>query len=185
MRGMKATDEELVGIIKTRTDPLQSSETALLISRFSHLIRIKAAKLRSADIDPEDLCQEGYLALFDAVRAYEPEKGDFYPFAGVCIDNRMKNAAAKAHSKLEKADDFDISGIPDEGSSADDYVISKENDGEISEMLLSILTEKEYNVIKLLIDGYSYKQIAEIMGISAKSADNALTRARKKLKELL
>ena len=39
--------------------------------------------------------------------------------------------------------------------------------------------------MKLYLDGFSYKQIAEKMNITPKSADNALSRARKKLRQLL
>ena len=184
---MRVSDEELVGIIKEQPDPMQSSETALLISRYSRVIRIKAAKLHThtADTDSEDLCQEGYLALFDAVRAFDNSKGAFSAFAGKCIENRMKNAVLKGRGKLEKDEDFDVTLIADESAAAEDYIITKENDDEIVEMLLSHLTEREYNVLKLYIDGYSYKQIAGKMDISVKSADNALSRARKKLRELL
>ena len=83
-----------------------------------------------------------------------------------------------------KDDDFDLAQIPDAGSSADDYIITKE-DNEVVEHLLSFLSQKEYSVMKLFLDGYSYKQIAEKLDITPKSADNALSRARKKLKALL
>lgn len=182
---MKAADEELIAAIKMQSDPMQSSEMALLISRYSRIIRIKASGLRSSDIETEDLCQEGYLALFDAVRAFDESKGKFSSFAGKCISNRMKNAVIKAHGKLEKADDYDLELIPDEGGSADDYLITKEDDGEISRKLLSLLSEKEYAVLRLYLEGYSYKQIAEKMDITPKSADNALSRARSKLKSVL
>lgn len=181
---MRVTDEELVGIIRKQPDPMQSSEMALLISRYSHIIRLKAVKLSTKDIESEDLCQEGYLALFDALRAFDENKGSFSAFAGTCISNRMKNAVIKARGKLTKDDDFDLGQVPDEGTSADDYIISKEaNEG--VEHLLSFLSPMEYDVMKLFIDGYSYKQIAEKLGITPKSADNALSRARKKLKQLL
>jgi len=182
---MKVTDEELVGIIRTRPDPMQGGETALLISRYSPVIRLKAAKLRNKDIDTEDLCQEGYLALFDAIRAYDSSKGAFSTFAGRCISNRMINAAAKARGSLEKADNFDFTLVPDGSTSTDDYLISKEDDTALTEKMLMVLSEKEYNVFRLYLDGYSYKQIAEKTGITPKSADNALSRAKKKLKELL
>ena len=181
---MKVSDEDLVGIIREQPDPMQSSEMALLISRYSPVIRIKAAKLRTKDVESEDLCQEGYLALFDALRAFDRDKGSFSAFAGTCITNRMKNAVLKARGRLEKDDDFDLAQIPDAGSSADDYIITKE-DNEVVEHLLSFLSQKEYSVMKLFLDGYSYKQIAEKLDITQKSADNALSRARKKLKALL
>lgn len=182
---MKAADEELIAAIREQSDPMHSSEMAVLISRYSRVIRIKASRLRSSDIDIEDLCQEGYLALFDAVRAFDESKGKFSTFVGKCITNRMKNVVVKAHGKLEKADDYDLELIPDDSGSADDYLITKEDDGEISRKLLSLLTEKEYSVLRLYLDGYSYKQIAEKMDITPKSADNALTRARNKLKDVL
>ena len=181
---MRVSDEELVIKIRNQPDPMQSSEMALLISRYSPVIRIKAVKLCTSDIEPEDLCQEGYLALFDALRTFDVNKGVFSVFAGICITNRMKNAVAKAHGKLKKDDDFDLGQVPDEGSSADDYIITKE-DNEVVEQLLSFLSQKEYSVMKLFLDGYSYKQIAEKLNITPKSADNALSRARKKLKQLL
>ena len=181
---MKVTDEELVGIIKDRPDFMHSSEMALLISRYSSVIRMKAAKFRTNEIESEDLSQEGYLALFDAIKAFDESKGRFSSFAGTCIANRMKNAVVKAHGKLKKDDDFDFGSVADEGSSADDYVITKE-DNEVVEHLLSFLSAKEYSVMKLFLEGYSYKQIAEKLEITPKSADNALSRARKKLKQLL
>ncbi len=182
---MKVSDEELTKIINNQTDPMHSSEMALLISRYSPAIRIKAAKLKNKNIEPEDLCQEGYLALFEAVRAFSPEKGSFSAFAGTCITNRMKNAVIKAHGKLEKAEDFDLMLVADESGSADELLITKEDNDEITGKLLTLLTEKEYDVLRLYLDGYSYKQIAEKMGISQKAVDNGLSRARKKLKELL
>ncbi|MCR4780877.1 MAG: sigma-70 family RNA polymerase sigma factor [Ruminiclostridium sp.] len=182
---MKVTDEELVGIIRTQPDPLQSGETALLISRYSPVIRLKAAKLRNKDIESEDLCQEGYLALFDAIRAYDSTKGTFSAFAGRCISNRMINSAAKARGRLEKADNFDFTLVPDSAAPTDDYLISKEDDTAVTEKMLTLLSKKEYNVFRLHLDGYSYRQIAEKLGIPPKSADNALSRAKKKLKELL
>jgi len=181
---VKVSDEELIAIIREQPDPMQSSEMALLISRYSRVIRIKAAKMKTKNIESEDLCQEGYLAFFDAVRAFDPIRGSFSAFVGLCITNRMKNAVAKAHGKLEKADDYDFAQIPDDSALTDDLILLKEDDESV-EKLLSVLTEKEYCAMKLYLDGFSYKQIAEKMNITPKSADNALSRARKKLRQLL
>ena len=149
------------------------------------MIRIKAAKMSSFDIEKEDLQQEGYIALLDAVKTFDPDKGSFYSFACACIDNRMKNAVIKAHSKLEKADDYDFEQIIDDRTSIDDYLIVKEYDSEIKKKLSELLTEKEHNVLKLYLEGYSYRQIAEKMSVSVKSVDNSLLRARNKLKDVL
>ncbi len=164
---------------------MQSGETALLISRYSPVIRFKAAKLRNKSIDSEDLCQEGYLALFDAIRGFDLNKGSFSAYAGKCISNRMISAAVKARGEFVKDDDFDFTTVPDSGTSTDDYLITKEDNNAITEKMLTSLSELEYNVFRRYLDGYSYKQTAEVLGITPKSADNALSRAKKKLKELL
>ena len=161
---------------------MQCKEMVLLIYRFTRTIKMKAAKLCSAELDPEDLQQEGYMALIDAVRSYEDSKGSFSAFAGKCIENRMKNTAAKAHEKLKKTDDYDFEQIADEHSSIDDHLIIKEYDTEIGKKLSSLLTEKEYNVLKLYLEGYTYKQIAEKLAVTVKAVDNSLLRTRKKLK---
>ena len=182
---LEAGDEQLISFIRSVNDPMQSKEMITLIYRYTRMIKIKAAKMSSFDIEREDLQQEGYIALLDAVKTFDPMKGSFYSFASACIDNRMKNAAAKARGKLEKADDYDFEQIIDDRSSIDDHVIVKEYDIELKNKLSKLLTEKEHNVLKLYLEGYSYKQIAEKLGVSVKSVDNSLLRARNKLKDVL
>ena len=46
------------------------------------------------------------------------------------------------------------------------------------------LSKKEFEVLKFYLQGYSYKEIAEILKISEKSIDNSLTRIKSKLKTL-
>ena len=47
------------------------------------------------------------------------------------------------------------------------------------------LSEFEKSVVQLYIDGNNYQKIAEILGKSAKSVDNALQRAKKKIEKSL
>ena len=44
-------------------------------------------------------------------------------------------------------------------------------------------TDMEKRIFSLYLLGYSYRQIGERMQISPKSADNALQRAKKKLRD--
>ena len=45
----------------------------------------------------------------------------------------------------------------------------------------SALSEYEYRILTLYLDGYSYADIAEIKGKNLKSVDNAVQRIRKKI----
>ncbi len=183
---MALTDEELVGVLQNHTAPMESPEISLLIYRYSRIIRIKASKLKkSANIDDDDLFQEGVLGLLNAVRSYNPEKGRFQSFAEVCIINRMKNALNKSTGGYTVADDYDFEQITDESALTEDYVILKERNGELSEKLEKLLSKKELSVLRLYLDGYSYKQIAARLSIPLKSVDNSLSRSKQKLKKWL
>ena len=43
----------------------------------------------------------------------------------------------------------------------------------------------EWSVFRLFVGGMSYGQIAKILGLNEKSVDNAIRRARSKLKNIL
>ncbi|MBQ7835224.1 MAG: sigma-70 family RNA polymerase sigma factor [Ruminiclostridium sp.] len=182
---MALTDEELVEVLQNHTAPMESTEISLLIYRYSRIIRIKASKLRkSADLDADDLYQEGFLGLLDAVKGYNREKGRFQSFAEVCIVNRMKNALNKASKGYIAAEDYDFEQLTDEAALTEDYVILKERNSELYEKLEKLLSKKELSVLSLYLEGYTYKQIAARLSISLKSVDNSLSRSKQKLKQL-
>lgn len=181
---MNPTDEELVRIIKSNPSPTECEEMLLLIYRYTRIVKIKAAKFRNSGIDAEDLEQEGFIALIYAVKAYNDEKGSFSAFAGTCISNRMKNAVAKLGNTPSLAEDYDLTTIEDETAVTDELVILKDCNKEVYNKLSSALSDKEFRVFKLYLDGYSYKQISEKLSMPLKAVDNSLLRARKKLKNL-
>lgn len=183
---MAFTDEELVDILRNHTAPMESTEISLLIYRYSRIIRIKASKLKkSANIDDDDLFQEGVLGLLDAVRAYKSEKGRFQSFAETCILNRMKNAVKKSTDGYAIADDYDFEQLTDGGTSTEEYIILKERNEELYEKLGKLLSKKELSVLSLYLEGFTYKQISAKLSIPLKSVDNSLSRSKQKLKKWL
>lgn len=176
----------LVDIVHKQRAPMQSAEMAQLIYRYTRSIRVKAARLRNSEIDSDDLLQEGFLGLLDAIRSYRFERGSFSVFANACISNRMMSAARKAgKDSFASADDFDLEQISDERTCAEDYVILKERNAELYAKLEALLSKKEYETLRLYLAGFSYKEIAERLDITEKSVDNSLSRAKQKLKSRL
>ena len=57
--------------------------------------------------------------------------------------------------------------------------------GKIDMVLKAYLSPIEYEVVKLIIQDYSYQEIQKKMGFPPKVIDNARTRAKIKLKKLL
>ena len=97
------TDEELVAAAKT--DKSAADAVAL---RYSKLILIKSGIYASVDADSDELRQEGLIALFDAIRAFNPSKGfKFSTFAETCIVNRMLTFLKRAKKVSEKCQSLD------------------------------------------------------------------------------
>lgn len=158
--------------------------TALLISKYIPLIKSKAYSFKSKNVETEDLISEGFLGLLSAIRSYNPEKGSFSAFASVCIMNKMRSAVAKSSDGLQKmsSEDFPIEEISDGNLNTEDLIILKEQNNEVIKQMETLLSPLEREAFYLYLSAYSYNQIAERLNISAKSADNAITRAKSKLR---
>lgn len=135
-----------------------------------------------------DLIQEGMIGLLGSVYGYDPDESvRFETFATVCISNRIKSAVRNQlrskHMPLNGYVDIDDVDISDEMSDPQTIVDMQERFEDLSESIEKKLTGLEKDVLRLHIGGHNYSSIAEMLSISVKSVDNALQRARKKLKE--
>jgi RNA polymerase sporulation-specific sigma factor len=61
----------------------------------------------------------------------------------------------------------------------------KEFFSELWKDICSVLSLTELNVLTLCVQGLSYKSAAEKLGMTEKSVDNAMQRARKKIRALM
>jgi len=68
-----------------------------------------------------------------------------------------------------------------QGESAEEAAIKKERLLDVYEKIEDELTDLERTVLRLFVDGLSYKEIADRLGKNPKSVDNALSRIRGKL----
>ena len=61
---------------------------------------------------------------------------------------------------------------------------AKERIAELYERIASVLSRQELEIFHLSVSGLSYEEIAKRQGISVKSVDNAIQRARRKLRSV-
>ncbi|MBR5782747.1 MAG: sigma-70 family RNA polymerase sigma factor [Clostridia bacterium] len=156
-----------------------------ILEFFTPLLRMITSSYFLIGGDREDLFQEGCLGLYGAVCSYEAEKNDnFIKYAKICI-HRALLSAVKRDSRLKNASlntSIPLSDAPElKEMSAEDIVLGRERLVEVYEKIEDKLTDREHRVLSLFVDGNSYKEIAEKLGINAKAVDNALTRIRGKL----
>ena len=176
------TDEELAVLART------SKEAAsVLASRYAELIFIKSEIYASDGADSEDLRQEGQMSLLRAAGSFDPERGvKFSTFAGVCIDNRMRSVIAKARRAAPvTGNELDTDELASDEADPERIYLDKEYFSELSRGIREVLSQTELRAFSLCIQGMSYRRAAETLGISEKAVDNAMQRARRKIRALI
>ena len=184
------TDEELVKAAQSN-----KRAEALIISRYLRVILVKSEMYANSVTDSEDLAQEGLLGLMSAISAFDPEKNiKFSTFANVCITNRMKTLISKGKKADSPVDN--IEELTDQQDSLlsetpESIYLFKEYYSDLFEKIDSVLTEMESKIFKMYIHRKLFRcpseesRDQEKLGISEKSVDNAIQRARRKIKNLL
>ena len=175
-----------------------------LARRYVRLVQSCVRPFFLAGDDYDDLVQEGMIGLYKAIRDYTPDhNAGFRSFAEMCIVRQLitaiKSATRKKHAPLNTYVSFYGSAYSEEEKertlldtmatvrteSPEDAFISKENMERILGSIEKLLTPLEKQVLDLFMDGYSYQQIAAMLGRGTKTVDNALQRIKRKLEKYL
>lgn len=153
-----------------------------IVSRYMGMI-FSLAKGFSHGADYDELVSDGMQALLSAVSGYKPERGAFSAFAAVCVSNRMKNTVKRsARHAMALADGDELEAVADPAPTPEEAVISREISEELYKLILTRLSPLEKTCLDGVIFGLSYAQIAEKIGADRKTVDNAVARARAKLR---
>lgn len=178
------TDEELAVLGKT-----DKAAAAVLISRFSKLIFVKSEIFAGSQAESDDLYQEGMISLLKAIEAFDMCKGvKFSTFAEVCIINRMRSFSKKSvrdMSFAERVDEDEAKDTLSDEETPESIFFYKEFFSELWKDICSVLSLTELNVLTLCVQGLSYRSAAEKLGMTEKSVDNAMQRARKKIRAVM
>lgn len=178
------SDNELISLYKNG-DQFAFQQLAV---RYIFIIRNKSSDLYNMGIESEDLFQEGLLGLHNAVRSFDENGGaSFRTYAGICIHNRLVSAVRSANTNKNKInnaavsldDKTELHSLP--VTDPEDAFITRESFRGFVSYLKDNLSETELSVLSLYLDGNSYDEIAERLGVTKKVCDNAMQRVRKKL----
>ncbi len=187
----KFSDEELLSGLHQGQKELEE----YLMDKYKGMVLKKARAMFLIGGEKEDLIQEGMIGLFKAVRDYRPQKNaSFSTFANLCVERQMYKAIEMSARQKHKPLNSYIS-LSEEDSPLKDtedvlqqnpetIVIGRENASHLMEHIKEALSPFENQVLEAYLKGMDYVQIAELMGKSPKSIDNALQRIRNKLQSL-
>ncbi|WP_294498077.1 sigma-70 family RNA polymerase sigma factor [uncultured Gemmiger sp.] len=176
---MQQFDPELIARAKS------GEETALaaLIARMMPAIRRGAARCTVPGLDFEDAVQEGLIGLFDAVRSYEPGRGAFASYAAACIAHAQQDAA-RAATRKKHAPLNDSVPLPEDSAAPgpEELAIVGETVDDVIRRIKTQLSPMERGALLCAIDGRSAAETARLLGREPKAVENALARARRKLR---
>ncbi len=194
------SDEELI----ERYRAGESGIMDYLMVKYKNLVLSKTRSLYMLGGDSDDLLQEGMIGLFQAVNDYDfGRDASFFTFADLCISRKVYNAIKtsndKKHSFLnnyislfgsqsdeEKQNALTvIEQIPgNDEQDPEKLVLTNELKEELERAFREELTNLERECFGLYMTGMSASEVARILGKSDKETDNAIQRAKKKLKKI-
>ncbi|MBR7186107.1 MAG: sigma-70 family RNA polymerase sigma factor [Clostridia bacterium] len=174
------SDETLVELSRSG-DALATEE---LMLRYKETVRRCARKFSFnllAEVD--DLVQEGMIGLYSAIGSFSAVGGrKFKNFVYTCVVRRIYSYLRFVNRRKPEGERTEID--PEnlaEGESPEELLLIGESEGEFRQRLMRALSDFEFRVIMMYLEGMSYAQISEVTGKEVKSIDNALARAKRKL----
>ncbi len=191
------TDDALIMRIRDGEEKIND----VIMDRYKNLVRKKAGTMYLLGADREDLIQEGMIGLFKAIRDYDIGRdASFSTFAELCVSRQMYSAVEASGRKKHMPLNTYISLYSGDDAAETQYIeelaapseddpearfIDRESEKELSELIDQELSPLEKQVLDLAIIGMSSAEAAKVLNRSEKTTDNALQRARGKMKKLV
>lgn len=193
-------DIELVNMVSENSE--EASD--LLYEKYSYIVDIIYNKYkRSAyilSVDLNELKQEAMVGFSDAIFNYVDDRNaSLATFITLCVERRVQKYLKKADTNKNKMfrEAYSLEHTYDEDSlplidmigdpSADPSIKVEDNENvkNLKEHIYGILSPFEKEVYELLINDFTYVDIASILDRTPKQIDNTIQRIRTKIKDII
>ena len=176
-----------------------------LLTKYKPMVKAVARRYFLIGAEQEDLIQEGMIGLYKACLTYNKAKNtQFSTYAYMLISRQMQSAIKSATNKNnlmlsqalvltgdgfasntdEPALNRAVFYLPIVSPSPESKMIEDEEYRLLLEKIKGALSNYEYKVLKLYLEGHKNQQISLLTGKDTKSTENALARIKLKLKFL-
>ena len=184
MNSFKETElSELLKMI--REDKASDEAFSELADRYLPLLKMHTS-VYFGGIDPLEPMQEARIALHNAAMTYAPDKCDgvtFGLYASVCISNKLKSLIRKNKRHLDKTEQFADTDKVVSGVDVESYVVTRDVCDRVMNAARELLSDFEFEVFRMGFERYATKDIAQTLGKSTKSIENAKFRISQRLRK--
>ncbi len=201
MKYQSIDDQELVYLVSENNDDAKN----ILYEKYKYIIDIIYKKhlkqILAIGIDKNDMYQEALVGFSDGLASYKDNKNTALPtFLTLCVERRVISAIIKAGRIKNQIMIDSLSLEYDYGSDKSTLkeIISDNNDNnplynlmedevvsELENRIKESLSNNEIQVYTLMINNFSYLEIAKLLSKTPKSVDNTIQRIKLKVKKIL
>ena len=128
----------------------------------------------------EDMMQEGFITVFKKLGSYKGESELIYWIRRVIINTALQHLRKHQNPRYQFTDIANCFNL-----SHDEDIFGKMTVDETIQLMQSLPNDYREILNLYAIDGYSHKEISELLDISEASSKKRLSRARAALKEML
>lgn len=194
-------DNELVNLVCEKSEEARD----ILYDKYSYIVDIIYNKYRKSayylSVDLTELKQEALVGFSDALVCFDQDKDvSLSTFISLCVERRVRNYVRKADTHKNKilksaysldatyGDENEIPLVEKIGDSSADPQITieeMENIKDLKKQIDELLSPSEKEVYELLINDFSYEDIALILNKNIKAVYNTVQRLRVKIRSIL
>ena len=173
----------------------------ILIRKYSTLIKKLADEYyksnKNIKVEYEDLMQEGYYGLLQALDNYDERSSLFYTFASICIRREMErliksysrnkqmvlNSAISLNKPLDNNEDTFIEDVIPSKDNIEEYVLSEIKSREIYDLKYEMPLEMSC-VYELRLNRFTNMEISNLLEIPKKKVEKYVYNIKKMVKKL-
>ena len=178
----KADIHDLIRLTREHDD----GAFAQIAERYAPMLNSLVSRFAPSPSAADEMMNEALVALHRAALTYDVGQVNvsFGLYSRICAYNRLVDYSASIRARDSVSSDIDVENI-----AVTSGVQSRLEREETVRMLKScageVLSDYEMQVFSLCLSGYKTSEIAETLGKSAKSVDNAKARMLKRMRERL
>lgn len=146
-----------------------------LLSRYTPMISREVMPFVGDRLSYDELFSEASAVLHSAAMSYDLSQGGvtFGLFARICIHNKLVDLA-RAVGRLPICEEYDEDTV--EETSPESEVVLRDTAMRLMDAARAMLSDYEYHVLILYMQGYKTSEIAKRLDRTPKSVDNAKSR---------